>query len=68
MKYFKDFDFKLHQFVRPIAGLEQFLDWVREREAEPLHVAKQHDKEIGDVAARGDEDQPDRVRVQGSAK
>ena len=34
-KIFKDFDFKLHQFVRPVPAFEKFLDWIKEADAEP---------------------------------
>ena len=34
-KHFKDFEFKLHQFVRPVMGFEKFLDWVKDSDKEP---------------------------------
>ena len=34
-KIFKDFDFKLHQFVRPIVGFEKTLDWIKDQDGEP---------------------------------
>ena len=36
-KAFKDFDFKLHQFVRPVIGFEKILHWVKDQEIEPNH-------------------------------
>ena len=43
-KSFKDFDFKLHQFVRQIQGFEKFLDWVRQSDVEPNHEAMENYK------------------------
>ena len=43
-KSFKDFDFKLHQFVRQVPMFEKFLDWVRQSDVEPNHEAMQHYK------------------------
>ena len=34
-KVFKDFDFKLHQLVRPVIGFEKFLDWIKDSDVEP---------------------------------
>ena len=38
-KSFKDFDFKLHQFVRQVPMFEKFLDWVRQSDVEPNHTS-----------------------------
>ena len=35
VKHFKDFEFKLHQFVRPVLGFEKVLDWIKDSEKEP---------------------------------
>ena len=32
---FKDFEFKLQQFIRPVAGLEKILNWVKDSDQEP---------------------------------
>ena len=36
-KHFKDFSFKIHQFVRQVNGFEKFLKWVSEMDSEPVH-------------------------------
>ena len=43
-KSFKDFEFKLHQFVRQVPGFEKFLDWVEQADVEPNHEAMEQFK------------------------
>ena len=33
--HFRDFEFKLQQFVRPVNGFEKFLNWVKDSDHEP---------------------------------
>ena len=34
-KHFRDFEFKLQQFIRPVNGFEKFLNWVTDSDLEP---------------------------------
>ena len=34
-KHFRDFEFKLQQFIRPVNGFEKFLNWVKDSDLEP---------------------------------
>ena len=34
-RQFRDFEFKLQQFVRPVTGFEKFLNWVKDSDQEP---------------------------------
>ena len=45
-RHFRDFEFKLQQFIRPVNGFEKFISWVKDSDHEPnnqlMTAYKQH--------------------------